>query len=226
MARVEIASLGNGSVLGVGGSGLYPAAGAQVNVYQHGTKTPVSVFAAEAGATTLTQPLTVASTGAIPGWVTSGTRVDLEISYGGLIKTVAAEPIEAGAAGGGGGITQAEAEALFFKTTNIPDAWVIAGEVTVLTLPGPVLVPAADEELHLVRLDYKIRTGTNVKFKLQKNGVDITGFTGLEATKTAAHVTPTAVAVTTGDEITCVIESVSATPTGFSADLTVGHAAT
>lgn len=109
--------------------------------------------------------------------------------------------------------------------TNTAHAWVVPGEATVLTLPGPIVIPAAGETVTAVRLDYKIREGTNIRFKLQKGGVDLTGFTGLEATKVVAHVAPAGVAIASGEELTLVIESVSATPKGFSATLQLEHSA-
>lgn len=109
------------------------------------------------------------------------------------------------------------------KKLNTQHAWVIAGAVEAGTLPGPVFIPAAGEELLAVRVDFKIREGTNVKLKLQKAGSDLTGFTGVEVTKTAGHAAPTAVAVAEGEELTVVIESVAGSPKGLSVTLSVEH---
>ena len=109
--------------------------------------------------------------------------------------------------------------------TRTAHAWVIPGATAAETLPGPVMAPAAGEELLAVRIDYQIRAGTKVTFKLQKGGIDITGFTALEAKTEAKHASPAAVALAEGEEITLVITAVEGTPTGFSATLNIEHIA-
>jgi lysophospholipase L1-like esterase len=61
-------------------------------VYVHGTTTPVPVFAAETGATELTQPLIVSATGTIPGYVEPGQRLTVAVTLGGAEQTF---PVEA-----------------------------------------------------------------------------------------------------------------------------------
>lgn len=109
--------------------------------------------------------------------------------------------------------------------TNTPHAWVVPGAAAAETLPGLTIVPATGETVKLVRIDYKIREGTKVTFKLQKGGVDITGFTGLEAKTEAKHTAPTAVALAEGEELTLVITAVEGSPKGFSATIQVEHSA-
>ncbi len=112
-------------------------------------------------------------------------------------------------------------------TINTPHAWVIPGPVATGTLPGITVVPASGEEVLAVRVDYKIVGGTKVKFKLQRNGVNITGFTGLEATTTHGHTEPTAVQISASEaeEITVVIEEATGSPKGLSVGLNLKHIA-
>ena len=77
MSRVKISSLANGSVVYSTGA---PAPGVQASVYQHGTGTPVTVYADEASGTTLPQPLTADLNGQLPGWVTANQVSDIVVS--------------------------------------------------------------------------------------------------------------------------------------------------
>jgi len=104
-------------------------------------------------------------------------------------------------------------------TFNTPYAWAIAGEVEAGTLPGITIVPAAGETVHAIRIDYKIIEGTKVVFSIHKNGSALTGFTELEASTTATHITPTAVSIASGEELTLIISSVEGSPKGFSATI-------
>lgn len=60
-----------------------PVVGATVHVYDRGTTTPVAIYAAETGGTTLTNPLTTNVKGAIQGWLNEG-AYDLYISGPGV----------------------------------------------------------------------------------------------------------------------------------------------
>jgi hypothetical protein len=78
-SRVPISSLPNGSILI---AGTYnPAIGATAYVYKHGTTTQVTVYAAETGASTLTQPLTSDSNGQLPGYVLAEEDLDIVATY-------------------------------------------------------------------------------------------------------------------------------------------------
>lgn len=85
-----------------------------------------------------------------------------------------------------------------------------------ITVPSGVTVKIS-------KVRYKIRAGTSVTFKLQNNGVDITGFTGISATTTAASTTPTAVAVADDDVIALIVTAVSGAPDNLSVKLVLDY---
>lgn len=60
------------------GQALYVRPGARVHLYEHGTTTPITVYANEVGAATLAQPLTTDRNGYPPGWV-DPQRVDVVV---------------------------------------------------------------------------------------------------------------------------------------------------
>jgi hypothetical protein len=106
-----------------------------------------------------------------------------------------------------------------------PRNWSVAGEVTTGTLPGPEIAPAVGEQVLAVRVGYKLLGGTAVKFSVFRNGSPMTGFSNLEATGTAQHATPAALALSEGDELTLEIAEVSGTPRGLSVTLQLEHIA-
>jgi hypothetical protein len=95
--------------------------------------------------------------------------------------------------------------------------WAIASEIKVpvadadFIIPGTVFVPAGWTAV-ISRVRYKINSGTSVSFKLQKNGVDLTGFTALSATTTDTTTDPADQAVVDLDQIAPVVTGVSGTP--------------
>ncbi len=84
---------------------------------------------------------------------------------------------------------------------------------------GPFYISLGNETSNIVKVRYSIGGGTSVTFKLQKNGVDLTGFTGMSATTTVGSVTPTAQPVIENDAITLVVTAVSGSPVNLSATL-------
>lgn len=122
-------------------------------------------------------------------------------------------------ADGSGGFTW-ESRKLPFRE---PKTWSIPGEVSVGTLPGPEIAPAAGEQVLAVRVGYRIREGTAVKFSLCRNGTPLAGFSNLEATSTAQHAAPAAVALSEADELTLVISGVTGTPLGLGVTLQLEH---
>lgn len=70
--------------------------------------------------------------------------------------------------------------------------------------------------LKLVGCRYKIHSGTSATVKVQINGSDATGFTGLVVTTTAASTTPTAITLAHEDLVALVVTAVSGAPTHLS----------
>lgn len=90
----------------------------------------------------------------------------------------------------------------------------------------PFYVPvAAGKPVDLIAVRHKIRAGTSVTFKITKNGVDVTGFTGLVADTTGVHSDPADVALADGDLLQVVVTAVSGTPRDFTATLVLEHGA-
>lgn len=116
-------------------------------------------------------------------------------------------------------------------TLNVPHTWAVAGEVKVPSgnndvIPG-FFVPtlATGQAVRLMQARYKIGAGTSVTAKLQKNGTDITGFTGISVTTTAAATTPTAVSLAAGDYIQLIPTAVSGTPYNLSFSVSLEYSA-
>lgn len=115
---------------------------------------------------------------------------------------------------------------------NIPHTWSVSGEIKVPVgqtdvLPGffvpPALAPGQTARLLSVR--HVIGAGTSVTVKLQKGGVDITGFTGISVTPTPGTTTPTPVSLGAGDYIQPVVTAVSGTPTNMTLTISVEYTA-
>jgi hypothetical protein len=81
----------------------------------------------------------------------------------------------------------------------------------------PFFVPApTGQTMKIVGCKYIINSGTSVTAKLQLDGSDVTGFTAISVTTTAASTTPTAVSVTDGQKLALVVTAVSGTPKNLS----------
>lgn len=87
----------------------------------------------------------------------------------------------------------------------------------------PMFVNAAGLTATLTAVRYVIRAGTSATFKVQKNGVDMTGFTGIAAGTTAATTTPTAVSVADGDAVAVVVTAVSGSPDSLTVELVFSY---
>jgi hypothetical protein len=68
----------------------------------------------------------------------------------------------------------------------------------------------------IVSVRYKIRGGTSATFKMQDDGADITGFTSLSCTTTAAETAPTAVTIADASYLAPVITAVVGSPDNIS----------
>lgn len=106
------------------------------------------------------------------------------------------------------------------RTYIIGHTYAIPGEIKVpsgdtdFICPFFIHVPAGDEYV-IVKTTYKINSGTSVTAKLQKNGSDITGYTGISITTTTASTTVSST-LADGDKIALVVTAVSGIPKNMS----------
>lgn len=112
------------------------------------------------------------------------------------------------------------------KTFRVSHTFAIQGTVTVITLPSFFVAKAASQTSNIVKARYKITGGTNVTFKIQKNGADWTGYgtsaSPLTATTTAATTSQTN-ALADDDEISLVLVAVSGSPANLTVTLSFEH---
>lgn len=114
------------------------------------------------------------------------------------------------------------------KTVVIPHTWAIGGPVAVAVgdfdyiCPFFVPVPAA-QTATLLAVRHRINSGTSATVKLQKNGVDVTGFTGISVTPAITHTDPADVALADGDMLALVVSSISGSPMNLSITLEIAY---
>lgn len=106
-------------------------------------------------------------------------------------------------------------------TLRVGHTYAISGEIKVPAGQTDFVVPffvslAGGQTAELVKARHKINAGTSVTCKLQKNDVDITGFTSISVTTTAADTDPTDVTLADNDKIALVVTAVAGTPQNMS----------
>ncbi len=136
------------------------------------------------------------------------------VVFGAIRMTGATGP--AGAPGSGG------------STIRVGKTYAIAGEIKVPVGQTDFVVPffislGAGQTAELVKARHQINAGTSVTCKLQKNAVDITGFTGISVTTTPADTDPTDVALANNDEIALVVTAVAGTPQNMTFTIFIEH---
>jgi hypothetical protein len=107
------------------------------------------------------------------------------------------------------------------STTRIGHTWAISGEISVPSGDTDFINPffvslASGQKMNLVKARYRINSGTSATVKLQKNGVDIAGFTGISVTTTTANTDPADIPLADDDQIALVVTAVAGTPTNMS----------
>lgn len=116
------------------------------------------------------------------------------------------------------------------KVVNIGHTFAVGGAINVASgdtdfIP-PFFIPIATNQVtQLIGCRYKINSGTSATVKLQKNGTDITGFTGISVATTTASTTPTAVTLATDDMLALVVTAISGAPKNLSFSLYLQHTA-
>lgn len=117
----------------------------------------------------------------------------------------------------------AQTAGLKYSTLVLPHVhtWAIAGEIKVpvtdtdFIVPMFMFVPTGWTAV-VSRCRYVINAGTSVTAKLQKNGSDLTGFTGISVTTTAATTDPADQAIADTDKLALVVTAVAGTPLNMS----------
>jgi len=114
------------------------------------------------------------------------------------------------------------------STIRIGHTYGIGGEVVVpagdVDFIHPFFVSlASGHSAKLVKVRHKINAGTSVTCKLQKNGVDVTGFTGMVVTTTASDTDPADVVLVDNDKLALVVTGVADCPTNMSFTLLMEH---
>lgn len=102
------------------------------------------------------------------------------------------------------------------QATTIPHTWAITGNVNVASGDVDFIVPffvpvPAGQAVAIRSARYVINSGTSATVKLQKNGVDVAGLTGISVTTTAATTTQAA-SLANNDKLALVVTAVSGTP--------------
>ncbi|EDK72275.1 hypothetical protein TM7_0330 [candidate division TM7 genomosp. GTL1] len=77
----------------------------------------------------------------------------------------------------------------------------------------------AGQAVKLVSVRHRINSGTSATVKLQNNGADITGFTGISVTTTATTTDPADATLADGDMLQLVVTATSGSPQNMSFSL-------
>jgi len=107
------------------------------------------------------------------------------------------------------------------KTYRIGHTYGVISKIKVPNGQKDFIIPffvslASGQTAKLVKARHKINAGTSVTCKLQKNGSDITGFTGISVTTTADDTDPTDVTLANDDKIALVVTGTAGTPQNMS----------
>jgi hypothetical protein len=106
----------------------------------------------------------------------------------------------------------------------VPHTFVVGGPVNVQSgqidyvNPFFVKVPST-QTVKLISARHRINSGTSATVKLQNNGSDITGFTSISVTSTAADTDPADVTLANNDLISLVVTATSGSPQNMSVTL-------
>lgn len=189
--------------------------GAAVQVLRRSDGSEATLYQAETGPTTTPNPTTTDAYGRTQAWVDRG-AYNAIISGTGIADYTQA--FEAGAAGDG--TVDEDWLAGDITTRREVHTWAVGGEIKVAAtdtdyIPGMYASKLATETLTLKGLQCRINGGTSVTFKLQKNGADVTGYTGLVVdtlTSTGEALGSGDVALADLDYLAIVVTAVAGTP--------------
>lgn len=113
-------------------------------------------------------------------------------------------------------------------THHVVHTFAVAGDIAVPSGDVDYVVPffvsvKSGRTLKLVAARHRINSGTSATVKLQKNGVDITGFTALSVTTTSTTTDPADVTLADGDLIALIVTAVSGNPKNMTFTLYLEH---
>ena len=106
----------------------------------------------------------------------------------------------------------------------VPHTFTVGGNVAVpngqvdYLNPFFVKVPST-QTVKLISARYKINSGTSATVKVQINGVDATGFTGMAVTTTASETDPADISLSNNDLVSLVVTATSGSPQNMSVSL-------
>lgn len=114
------------------------------------------------------------------------------------------------------------------KTIRLGHTWAISGEIKVPSGDDDFIIPffvslPSGQTAKIAKCRYKINSGTSVTCKLQKNDVDVTGFTGMSITTTAATTDASDVTLADDDKVALVVTGVSGSPTNMTFTLFIDY---
>jgi hypothetical protein len=206
------------TVLDASGNAL---AGASVLVKIRASGTNATVYTAESGGTSSTGAVTTDANGRVPYWVDSNNAYSADISGTGI--TAYTEYFDARQ-----GVISPFLQSHGFSLAG--NVIVPANNTTdVAVVPGKFMDFAAGETVTIVKVRYKIHSGTSATFKFQKAGSDITpwptsGTASITATTSGATQTLAAPAtVSAGEYLQLIVTAISGTPTGLAVTLFTSH---
>jgi hypothetical protein len=188
-----------------------PVSGAAVSMTHRVGGGPVTWWTAETGGTNSTLAAVTDSSGRVNAWVDRG-AYNLSITGSGISPYVEAWDA-------------VPSTPLVFRTFH---AYAISGDIRLPTGDSDFIPPffislAPGQTANLVSVKHKLNAGTVVTYKLQKNAVDITGWTGLTAETTEETVSPTPATLASGDRIALVVTGITGTPKNLSVTLFIEH---
>lgn len=105
------------------------------------------------------------------------------------------------------------------KLYRVGHTYAISGEIKVPSGDTDFIIPffysaVTGQTANIVKARHSINSGTSATVKLQRNGGDITGYTGITVNTTPSDTTQTQ-ALSDNDEIALVVTAVSGTPTNM-----------
>lgn len=118
----------------------------------------------------------------------------------------------------------ASVQAALTKAVRFTQTFTIGGYVNVpigdVDYLNPIFVSVnSGQTLRLVACRHRINSGTSATVKLQRNGVDITGFTGISVTTASTTTDAADVTLSDADMIQLVVTAVSGSPQNLSLSL-------